>query len=135
MDVVVTIPADVPDGRMKTKFREPWDSFWTLCRIPKKLRVGDHVWFVRNGVVVHALKVRRIIKNPRTPVRDAVGHNPPAPRGCRLWFESPSVDIRVPDYPDEILDEKGEFRVQVQGFQGFRYRWWILQEERAEEFA
>ena len=131
MDIVVTIPRTVSDYHVERKFMYFGGTFWTLARVPKKLKVGDHVWFVRNGKVVHALKVRRIIANPKSAVRGAVGHNPPG-AGCRIWFDSPTVGVGSED-PYEILDSEGNYRISVRGFQGFRYRWWPLQDEEKEE--
>lgn len=116
MNIVVTSPKDVDIKHKVDAYR---DSFWSLKRRPKKLKVGDILWIVKNGFVVGGFYIRKIVYG-KNPVRDAVGHNPA--ESWRLWFR-----CLVPDQELEqkgIIDETGDPLIKVRGFQGFRYQWW-----------
>lgn len=117
MNIVVTSPKTVD---IMHKLEDPSNSFWSLKRRPKKLKVGDIVWIVKNGRVIAGFYIRKIVYS-KLPVKYAIGHNPP---GCwHIWFSG-----LVPDQELEeefgVIDEKGNAIIGVKGFQGFRYQWW-----------
>lgn len=120
MNIVVTSPKTVD---LMHKVEAPSESFWSLKRRPKKLKVGDVVWIVKNGYVVGGFSVRKIVF-AKNPVRNAVGHNPS--EVWRIWFGELIDDVELQEYG--ILDEKGDPQIKVRGFQGFRYQWWTRKE-------
>jgi len=116
MNIVVTSPKTVD---ITHKVEDPYNSFWSLKRRPKKLKVGDIVWIVVKGAVVGGFTIRKIIR-AKNPVRDAIGHNP---SDCwRIWFEE-NVDYNEL-VEHKVLSSDGDFLIEVRGFQGFRYQWW-----------
>lgn len=124
MNIVVTSPKGAD---LTHKVKKPWDSFWSLKRRPKKLRVGDIVWVVKNGRVVGGFYVRMIV-HAKNPVKHASGHNPP---DCwRLWFSDTVPDNELERFG--VIDKKGEPLIKIRGFQGFRYQWW---KEKAESLV
>ena len=101
------------------KVENPQDSFWTFKRKPTKLKVSDIVWVVKNGFIVGGFYVRRIVY-AQNPVRYAFGHNPV--NVWRVWFSGIVPDEELEEFG--ILDEKGNPKIKIKGFQGFRYQWW-----------
>ena len=99
------------------KVENPFDSFWTFKRKPTKLKVGDIVWVVKDGVVLGGFHVRKITFS-KNPVKDAFGHNPS--NVWRVWFGGLIEDDELVEMG--ILDENYEPTIKVRGFQGFRYQ-------------
>ena len=111
MDIVVTIPKneyknDEAETRDYLGDIEHIEQFWTLNKRPKKLNVGDRVFFVKNGCIESSMRVTRI-ETDSTTMCETTG---------RVW--SGKCQIFMDDLRIEQLD------IQVRGFQGFRYRWW-----------
>ena len=107
MDIVVTIPkSEYENDDMETGVFQQggYEQFWQLSKCPKKLNIGDRVYFIKHGCVESSMKVTRIEKAAQTKC-DVTG---------RVWsgvliFLS---DLAYVDGPE------------VRGFRGFRYRWW-----------
>lgn len=78
-------------------------AFWTLSKVPKRLRVGERVYFVRNGRIVDSMRVIEIKQNS-TMECDTTG---------RTW--SGKCQIVMDEYREEYFD------VKVKAFQGFAY--------------
>ncbi|MED4904111.1 hypothetical protein [Parageobacillus thermoglucosidasius] len=111
MDIVVTIPKseyanDEAETRDYLANPENMEQFWTLSKRPKKLNIGDRVFFVKHGRIESSMRVTRI-KDDATTVCETTG---------RVW--SGKCQIFMDDLRMEHLD------IRVRGFQGFRYRWW-----------
>jgi hypothetical protein len=108
IDIVVTIPKkEYKNDDLETEFlKENEDAyqFWTLGKVPKKLKLGDRVYFVKNNKIDSSMRF----------VYDELGNN-----HCvvtdRNWY---GYTIFMDDLREENLDMK------VKGFQGFRYKWW-----------
>ena len=116
MNIVVTSPKNQD---LLHKVEDPFHSFWSLKKRPKQLKVGDIVWVVKNGRVVAGFLIRKIV-HAKKPVRNAIGHNP---EDCwRIWFGGLIPDDELEELG--VLDERGNPRIEVKGFQGFRYQWW-----------
>ncbi|MFF2532257.1 hypothetical protein ACFVS2_25440 [Brevibacillus sp. NPDC058079] len=110
MDIVVTIPKSEYENDEKETERflsnpNDYEQFWTLSRIPKKLEVGDRVYFVRNNQIESSMRVDRINQNSVTTCEVTE----------REWA---GVQLFLDDLRIESID------ISVRGFQGFRYRWW-----------
>lgn len=108
MDIVVTIPKreyENDERETKDMAAHNLNAFWTLSRVPKRLQVGDRVYFVKYDEVESSMKVLDIRVDSEltceTTKREWRGK-------CQLVL----TDLRT---------EKGE---RCKGFQGFRYRWW-----------
>lgn len=115
MDIVVTIPKnEYINDEVETKwFTKNLDSyqFWTLNKIPKKLKCNDRIYFIKNNKVESSMNIfqieyaepcKLIIENCYVTGRQWKGK-------CILYMN----DLKYEDLPFE-----------VKGFQGFRYRWW-----------
>jgi hypothetical protein len=108
MDIVVTIPKREyanDDKETECLQSNPNDlQFWCMKKIPKKLKGGDRIYFVKNGSVESSM--RFLYEDNGTShcdvtERDWNGHNL---------------------YMDDLRYEDGT--IKTKGFQGFRYRWW-----------
>lgn len=108
MDIVVTIPRSEykNDDKETEYFQKNPDAFqfWTLKRIPTKLRIGDRCYFVKNNKIDSSMKVFDMGDGDNHC--DVTGRN---------WK---GFTIYLNDLRKENLDMK------VKGFQGFRYKWW-----------
>lgn len=51
------------DRKTKEMLEKDLNQFWTLSRIPKKLQVGDRIYFVKNGKIKSSIRVIEIIEN------------------------------------------------------------------------
>ncbi|WP_324728799.1 hypothetical protein VO178_19560 [Lysinibacillus fusiformis] len=63
MDIVVTIPKNeyVNDDIETTIYEQGgYEQFWQLFKQPKKLNIGDRVYFAKNGYIESSMKVIRI---------------------------------------------------------------------------
>jgi len=102
------------------KVEDAANSFWSFKRKPKQLNVGDILWIVKNGAVVGGFYIRKIGFG-RRPVKNASGHNP---INCwRVWFSGIVPEQELEDMG--IIGETGDPLIEVRGFQGFRYQWWV----------
>lgn len=116
MNIVVTSPKTTD---IVHKMKDPYNSFWSLKRRPKKLNAEDIVWIVKNGYIIGGFRVRKIL-HAKHPVKYATGHNP---SDCwRIWFDSLVGDDELLYYG--VLDKEGNSTIKIKGFQGFRYQWW-----------
>ena len=107
LDIVVTIPKSEyeNDNKEATVYEQGrYEQFWQLSRQPKKLNIGDRVYFVKNGFIESSMKVIRI-ETKATATREVTNR---AWNGCLIFM-------------DDLRQEQLE---RVRGFQGFRYRWW-----------
>lgn len=115
MDIVVTIPkTEYKNDEIETKwFLKNIDSyqFWTLNKVPKKLNIGDRVYFIKNNKVESSMKIFQmefaepcdiVVENCYVTQRQWKGK-------CIL-------------YMNDLKEENLPFTVK--GFQSFRYRWW-----------
>jgi hypothetical protein len=108
MDIVVTIPkSEYKNDDLETEyFNKNPDAyqFWVLSKQPKKLNVGDRVYFVKNNKIDSSMQF----------YMDEVAENICEVTG-RRWngYTLYMNDLREENLPFE-----------VKGFQGFRYKWW-----------
>jgi hypothetical protein len=107
MDIVVTIPKSEyqNDENETTDYLDNPDivQFWNFSRIPKKLQVGDRVYFVKNNRIESSMKVIDIVTNSSTKC-ETTGRTWAGK--CQLFLD----DLREENIP-----------IQIKGFQGFRY--------------
>lgn len=110
IDIVVTIPRseyENDDRETQDMLERDLVQFWTLQRVPKKLQIGDRVYFVKNGKIESSMKVIDIIKNSTMMCETT----------RRTW--TGKCQIVMDDLREENINILG-----VKGFRGFRYRWW-----------
>lgn len=110
MDIVLTIPkSEYKHDDLETEyFKENKDAFqfWSLSRKPKKLNIGDRVYFVKNNKIDSSMKVFDVKKH--STMKCEVTN--------RVWTR---------EYQIFMNDLKSEnINIEVKGFQGFRYKWW-----------
>lgn len=108
MDIVVTIPKrEYKNDDLETDFlnKNP-DAyqFWVLSKRPKKLNIGDRVYFVKNNKIDSSMQF----------YMDEVSENICEVTG-RKWKGYTL-------YMNDLIEENLPF--EVKGFQGFRYKWW-----------
>lgn len=103
MDIVVTIPKT--EYKNDDMIKSDLIQIWTLSKRPKKLNIGDRVYFVKNNTVERSMRVIGIRENSITKCY---------PTG----FIRKGVQI----FMDDLRYENINF--QVKGFRGFRYKWW-----------
>lgn len=77
-----------------------------MNRIPKKLNIGDRVYFVKYNKIDSSMKVIDI----------EIGQSKLCEVTNRLW--SGWCQLLMNDMRDENLP------FEIKGFQGFRYKWW-----------
>ena len=111
MDIVITIPkSEYKNDDKETEIYESnpelYEQFWTLSKIPQKLKANDRVYFVKYNRIESSMKVKRIELSSKTTC-EVTG---------RTW--SGQCQLFLNDLRKENLD------IQVKGFQGFRYKWW-----------
>lgn len=109
MDIVVTIPKrEYLNDDLETEHLIKHSSyqFWTMNKVPKKLNVGDRVYFVKNGKVESSMEVFDIKHN----------HNEICEVTNRSWAGNCTLYLCDLKYED--------LSINVKGFQGFRYKWW-----------
>ena len=110
MDIVVTIPKkeykndDLETQELLTNHSSY--QFWTMNRIPKKLKEGDRVYFVRENKIDSSMEVFNIEYD--TENRCMVTG--------RLWRGK--CTLCLCGLREENID------LNIKGFQGFRYKWW-----------
>lgn len=107
LDIVVTIPKSeyINDDKETAVYEQGgYEQFWQLSRQPKKLNIGDRVYFVKNGFIESSIRVIRI----ETKATASCEVTNRTWNGCLIFM-------------DDLRQEQLE---QVRGFQGFRYRWW-----------
>jgi hypothetical protein len=109
MDIVVTIPRSeyLNDERETNDLLHDPDllHFWTLAKRPAHLRVGERVFFIKDGRVESSMRVVEIQMDSATRC-ETTG---------RIWSG------RCQIFMDDLRVEQGP---ESRGFQGFRYRWW-----------
>ena len=110
MDIVVTIPKSEyanDDAETEALLNEEGScQFWTLSNIPKKLSIGDRVYFVKHSRVESSMRVFDIRENASQEC-DVTG---------RTWQGKCILYMDDLQYCETIIEAKG--------FQGFRYKWW-----------
>jgi hypothetical protein len=107
MDIVVTIPkSEYANDDKETSDTQihGYDQFWTLSKVPKRLNIGDRVYFVKHGRIDSSMRVKRIQAQSQTQC-ETTG---------RTWN---GVQLFMNDMRDEDIGS-------AKGFQGFRYKWW-----------
>lgn len=110
MDIVVTIPkSEYKNDDLETKEMNEfgYQQFWTLAKTPKKLCIGDRVYFVKYAKIESSMRVISI-ENDASKSCETTG---------RTWHGACQITM------DSLRDETG-LSVKVKGFQGFRYKWW-----------
>lgn len=108
MDIVIAIPKSEylnDDIETEDMMKNDLIQFWTLYRKPKKLNIGDRVYFIKNNKIESSMRVINIIENSTTKCLTT----------GRVWK---GVQIFMDDLRYENID------ISVKGFQGFRYKWW-----------
>lgn len=110
MDIVVTIPKrEYKNDDLETECLSKDENaiqWWSMSKTPKKVKIGDRVYFVKNNKVESSMKVIDI----------ELGSNRYCEVTYRFWNKG--CNIIMNDLRYENLD------IEVKGFQGFRYRWW-----------
>ncbi len=110
MDIVVTIPKrEYNNDDLETKFLEDNPDaiqWWSMGRTPKKVKIGDRIYFVKNKKIDSSMKIINI----------ELGSNKYCEVTHRTWDKGCNIII------DDLRDETFDF--EVKGFQGFRYKWW-----------
>lgn len=111
MDIVVTIPKseyknDDLENEWLSLNREAGYQFWTMNRIPRKLKEGDRVYFVKNNEIESSMNVFNIDYNNSKKCEVT----------NRIW--KGKCILCLNDFRYEKLD------IEIKGFQGFRYKWW-----------
>lgn len=108
MDMVVTIPKSEyanDDDETRDMIKNDYVQFWTLSKTPRKLLIGDRVFFVKNQVIESSMRVIDI-KADSEMICETTG---------RRWAGKCQI----------VMDDlKEEGHIAAKGFQGFRYRWW-----------
>lgn len=110
IDIVVTIPkSEYGHDDLETDFlleNPDYYQFWTLSKVPKKLNIGDRIYFVKRNKVESSMEVFDIKTNQaeHCEVTDRNWNGK-----CLIYFK-------------ELREE--EANIEVKGFQGFRYKWW-----------
>lgn len=107
LDIIVTIPkSEYMNDDIETKHMEIDDSlvqFWTLSKVPKELKIGDRVYFIKKNKIESSMKVIDIKMNGES-ICQTTG---------RAWKGACQI------YMDDLRYESFDF--VVRGFQGFRY--------------
>jgi hypothetical protein len=111
MDIVLTIPIkEYKNDDLETQDylndKDNSRQFWTLSKIPKNLKVGDRIYFVKYKRIDSSMLVEEILSDSVTKCDTTE----------RVW--SGKCQIFMIDLREENFTEI------VKGFQGFRYRWW-----------
>lgn len=115
MDIVVTIPKSEYENDTKETTvykRGGYEQFWALSKMPKKLKVRDRVWFVKNKKIDSSMIVSRISEGEQKC--EVTG---------RVWTGRCILFLTDLNEYSSVIDGNGN-EVKVRGFQGFRYKWW-----------
>ena len=106
MDILVTVPKK---EAVNTVAEDAFvasnpDSvqFWSIGRKPKKLNVGDRVYFVENGFITCYHVFLGFIQDPVCQVTGRVW------RGLNLLLKCPAINLPI--------------KLPCKGFRGFRYK-------------
>ena len=110
MDIVVTIPkSEYKNDDIETEyFKNNPDAiqWWSMGKLPKKINIGDRIYFVKNNKIDSSMELIDIeLGNHRYCEVTHILWN----KGCNLIMN----DLKYENLP-----------FKVKGFQGFRYRWW-----------
>lgn len=107
LDIIVTIPKyEYENDDRETNVYEQGgnEQFWQLYKRPKRLNIGDRVYFVKNGCIESSMRVIQI-KEKATATCE-VTHRTWS--GCLIF-----------------MDDLQQENIQgINGFRGFRYKWW-----------
>lgn len=109
MDIVVTIPRkEYKNDDLETEYLIKHNAyqFWTMNRIPKKLKEGDRVYFVKDNKIESSMEVFNIEYDTENKC-EVTG---------RTW--KGKCTLCLCDLRKESID------FEIKGSQGFRYKWW-----------
>jgi hypothetical protein len=113
MDIVVTIPkSEYENDNLETLHMEQDESlvqFWTLSGVPKALKIGDRVYFVKNKRIESSMLVIEVKVDGQSIVCETTG---------RGWKGACQI------FMNDLREENFDF--EIKGFQGFRYLQTIL---------
>ena len=105
MDIMVTIPKnklkDIEKEETWAKKQINAQCFWSISKVPKKLKSGDKVFFVENGMIK---SYNIFIGIDYDCICEVTGTKWP---GLNLIMKAPSVTLEKP--------------IPMKGFRGFRY--------------
>lgn len=107
LDIVVTLPTcEYENDDKETDFYEHggYEQFWQLYMRPKRLNIGDRVYFVKNGCIESSMRVIRI-EEKATATCEVTNRTW---SGCLIFM-------------DDLQQENIQ---NINGFRNFRYRWW-----------
>lgn len=109
MDIVVTIPkSEYNNDDLETQYFKNNSNvycFWILSKVPKKLKIGDRVYFVKNNKIKSSMRF----------IYDEHMSSNLCEVTKRTWS---GYTIFMDDLKEENIN------ITVKGFQGFRYKWW-----------
>lgn len=108
MDIVVTIPKSEyknDDKEYSDMIKYDLEQFWTFHNLPKNLKIGDRIYFLKNNKINHSMRVTNIEKNSKEECFTTE----------RIWE---GHLVYMDDYRKENID------ITICGFMGFRYKWW-----------
>jgi|GEM_PF-1564329 len=110
MDIVVTIPkSEYKNDDLETECFENNQysiQWWSMGKTPKKIKIGDRVYFVKNNKVESSMMVVDI----------ELGSNRYCEVTHRFWDKGCNIIMNDLRYEN--------FDFEVRGFQGYRYKWW-----------
>lgn len=109
MDIVVTVPkSEYKNNTLEDEniTKNGHYAFWTLSKVPKQLKEGDRVYFIKSNKIYSSMKVIRIEKDNEMKC-ETTG---------RTWFGK--CQILMNNFKIENIN------IITKGFQGFRYKWW-----------
>ena len=113
MDIVVTIPkSEYTNNLNERKYQKENINafgFRTFKNIPKQLKVGDRIYFVKNGIVSYSKKIIKI-DTASTKLKCDVTKKKFVNKGCFIYFNNEQ--------------DESHLNIKCKGFRGFRYKWW-----------
>lgn len=107
LHIVVTIPKyeyENDDKETDVYKQGGYELFWQLSKRPKRLNISDRVYFVKNGCIESSMRVIRIEEKATA----TCGVTNRTWSGCLIFM-------------DDLQQENIQ---NINGFRGFRYRWW-----------
>ena len=107
---MVTIPkSEYENDELETEemLAFGYEQFWTLSKVPKNLRIGDRVYFVKYQQIESSMRVIQIEIDTTKRCETTE----------RVW--NGRCQITLNDLRDET-----NLNLKTKGFQGFRYKWW-----------
>lgn len=115
-DIVVTIPKSEYENfelEKKDLLENDLQAFWTLSKCPRRSKIGDKIYFVKDNKISYCMTVVDTKFNSEAQCH-TTGRN---------W--KGKFQLILDNF--EELDNKID---NVRGFQGFRYRWWEDKDEQ-----